>query len=373
VSEQAPFARVLRLPEFPGDFVIFTVRNLPAAAHDALAAFGLRVTEAPLASSSSATGNETVVIGPKFGIALAAERENPARGTARALLAALAHAERPSCTIAGRVPLCIDRPSVMAAVNCTPDSFSDGGSFATPDAAAESAVAAWRAGARVIDIGGESTRPGAESVSAAEEASRVVPVLRAILARVPQCYISVDTTKADVAKAAVEAGASMINDISGLQYDPALGEETARLGVPIVLGHVRGTPANMDSRARYDHVIDEVCSELLTAVGRARAAGIRNDSICIDPGLGFAKTADHNWEILRRLFEFKSLGYPLVVGPSRKRFLGELLGGRPPGERDEATIAAAVAAAFAGADLVRVHAARGVCDALAVVSRLGLH
>ncbi|MFN0205709.1 MAG: dihydropteroate synthase [Planctomycetota bacterium] len=354
MNEKLTIARVLRLPEFPGDFVIFTVQNLHAAAANAFPAFGLRA-------------DGTRVLGPKFSIDLAVNREGPARSAARILANALANAERKQFTISGRRTLTIDRPLVMAAINTTPDSFSDGGDLLDPAQAADAAVEATRAGAAIVDIGGESTRPGSAPVAAGEEIARVVPAIIQILQKEPNCYISVDTTKSEVARASVEAGASMINDISGLQFDPSLGETAASLGVPIVLGHTRGTPAEMQTLAKYGDAVAEVFDELTEAIERARRAGIAHDRILIDPGLGFAKLAIHNWEILRRLFEFRSLGFPIVIGPSRKSFLGELLGGRPPKDRDAATIATIVLAARAGASICRVHNAAPACDALRVL------
>ncbi|MBI3820532.1 MAG: dihydropteroate synthase [Planctomycetes bacterium] len=258
----------------------------------------------------------------------------------------------------------------MAAINATPDSFSDGGELLDPSRAAAAAADAWSAGAAIIDVGGESTRPGAAPVAIAEEIRRVVPVIVKIKQQIPDCYISIDTSRAAVAREAAAAGASMINDISGLRFDAELGRAAAELQLPIVLGHIRGAPATMLQMETYKNVLAEVHGELFAAVARAREAGVRGDAILVDPGLGFAKSAEDNWSILRRLLEIKSLGFPVVVGPSRKRFLGELVDDLHPGgsprDRDDATLAVAGIAAMRGAAVCRVHDARRALDAVRV-------
>lgn len=275
-----------------------------------------------------------------------------------------------SVEIGGRIPFRLALPSVMAIVNTTPDSFSDGGDFADASSAVRAASEALDAGAQIVDIGGESTRPGARLVEASEELARVLPVIRAVREARPHAILSIDTLKSAVARAAVDAGAAMVNDVSGLDGDAAMAETVAELDVPIVIGHRRGDAATMQSLANYRDVACEVRDELAARCERALAAGIPRDRILIDPGLGFAKRADHNWELLARLPELIALGYPVVVGASRKSFLGELLGGRPPKERDDASLACAVLAAAAGASIVRVHRAAPAVDALAVVERL---
>lgn len=276
--------------------------------------------------------------------------------------------------VGGRRPLALRGCAVMAIINVTPDSFSDGGDYLNTRTAAAAAIAAFDAGALIVDIGGESTRPGAGEVNATTEIDRVVPVIRNIMKARPQSYISIDTRRAEVAIAAARAGASMINDVSGLRFDPSMVETAEKLQLPILINHSRGTPSTMNDLANYTDVVAEVLSELTSAVDLARAAGIPNNQILIDPGLGFAKNANHNWEILKRLREFTVLGFPVVVGPSRKRFLGELLNNRPPKERDDATLATVVLAAQAGAAICRVHHVQGAVDAVAVVGRcVNLH
>jgi dihydropteroate synthase len=255
----------------------------------------------------------------------------------------------------------------MGIVNVTPDSFSDGGEARDPDGAARSAASQLSDGAAIVDVGAESTRPSASQVSAEEELGRLLPAIRAIRAAAPGARLSVDTVKATVAEAAVAAGAAIVNDVSGLDADPAMADAVANVGVPVILGHRRGTPQTMQSLARYGDVVAEVFDELAERIERARRAGIAPERILVDPGLGFSKTAAHNWEILQRLGELRSLGVPIVIGPSRKSFLGEILGSRPPKERDDATLACVVLAAEAGASILRVHRVKPAADALTVV------
>lgn len=253
---------------------------------------------------------------------------------------------------------------VMGVVNVTPDSFSDGGRYLDRQDAVVHGVAMYKRGADVIDIGGESTRPGAQRIEAAEEIARVVPVIRALVAEgVP---VSVDTMRASVAVAALEAGASIVNDVSGGLADPEMAAVVAAARVPYVLMHWRGHSTEMDSLARYDDVVTDVRSELLERVEAALAAGVAESSIVLDPGLGFAKLGDHNWELLQRLDELVELGFPVLVGASRKRFLGTLLGNRPPDGREDATAAVSALAAFNGAWGVRVHDVDRTLDAVAV-------
>ena len=262
----------------------------------------------------------------------------------------------------GALPLAA--PLVAGILNVTPDSFSDGGENATIESALRRSDVMVREGAAVIDVGGESTRPGADPVPAAEEIRRVVPVVGALARRLP-VPISVDTRKAAVARAALGAGAAIVNDVSGLAFDPALGPVVAAAGAGIILMHMRGTPADMQRRARYADLAREVRSELEVAVARARAARIPAGSIVLDPGFGFAKTAVQSVALLGALPRLLAAGFPLMVGPSRKSFLGELLGVAPK-ERAVGTAAACVIAYRGGARLFRVHDVRPVVEALTV-------
>lgn len=247
---------------------------------------------------------------------------------------------------------CGGRPLIMGVVNCTPDSFFAGSTAAGEDAVrrGEAMVAA---GADLVDVGGESTRPGSEPVSAREQIGRVTPVIRALAERV-DVPLSVDTTRAEVAAAALDAGASLINDISGLADDPELGELAAERDVPVILMHMRGRPKDMTEHATYDDFVAELVGELRRAVARARAAGIAEDALVVDPGIGFAKHAEHSLAALRRLQTLRSLGRPVLVGPSRKSFIGAVLD-LPAEERLEGTSAAVAAAVLAGAHILRVH------------------
>ncbi|MBI4541372.1 MAG: dihydropteroate synthase [Gemmatimonadetes bacterium] len=247
----------------------------------------------------------------------------------------------------------LGRPVILGVLNLTPDSFSDGGEFTTVDAALRRAETLLTQGADILDVGGESTRPGAASVPEGEERRRVVPFLEAVARRfdVP---LSVDTRKASVARAALDAGAIIVNDVSGLAADPAMAPLLAERGAGVVLMHMRGEPATMQQLATYRDVAGEVAAELGTAVDRAIAVGIPRDAIVVDPGIGFAKTAEQNFVLLRELGRIVTLGYPVLVGPSRKSFIGRILG-LPPRERVEGTIAACVLAHAAGARLFRVH------------------
>jgi dihydropteroate synthase len=238
-------------------------------------------------------------------------------------------------------------------LNVTPDSFSDGGRFLDPDAAVEQALRLASEGADLIDVGGESTRPGAPEVTEEEELRRVLPVLtRLARARFP-VPISIDTSKAGVARAALDAGALLVNDVRGLA-DPAMARVVAEAGAPVVLMHMRGTPRDMRERARYQDLLGEVRVELRAAMDRAVEAGVLEDRILLDPGIGFAKTAEQSVEVLGRLPELLSLGRPLLVGPSRKSFIGAITGA-PPEERLAGTLAAVTAAVLGGAAFIRVH------------------
>jgi dihydropteroate synthase len=265
--------------------------------------------------------------------------------------------------------LALDRPCVLGVLNVTPDSFSDGGLHLGVEAAVAHAERMLEEGADVIDVGGESTRPGAAPVSAAEELARVLPVVRALARRWPSLHVSVDTVKSAVARAVLEEGAAIINDVSALRLDPGMGEAVRAGGAGVVLMHSRGDVASM---ASFDHAVygpdpaAEVAAELAGALQHARGAGIDDDAIVLDPGIGFAKRTAQSVAVLAHLDRIAALGRPVLVGPSRKRFVGELAGGLPPSERLAGTIAACVAALLAGARLFRVHDVAAVRRALAV-------
>jgi dihydropteroate synthase len=247
-----------------------------------------------------------------------------------------------------------ERPLVMGIVNVTPDSFSGG--IADPAAAADAAIRMEAEGADLVDIGGESTRPGAEPVPEHEEIARVVPAIRAAARRV-RIPISIDTRKSAVAEAALDAGAVIVNDVSALDHDPALARVAAERGAALVLMHSRGDPKSMGQLAAYGDLIGEVAAELRTAIGVATSAGVPRDAIVVDPGVGFAKRPSHSYGVLARLPELAAaLDRPLLVGPSRKSFLRAAAGERPAPERDWATAAAVTAAVLFGAHIVRVHA-----------------
>ncbi|MET8279799.1 dihydropteroate synthase [Micromonospora sp. NPDC005174] len=265
-------------------------------------------------------------------------------------------------------------PVVMGVLNVTPDSFSDGGRYADLDAAVGHGVRLREAGAHLVDIGGESTRPGADRIDAATEAERVLPVIRELSAAgVP---VSIDTSRARVAEAALDAGAQVVNDVSGGLADPDMARVVRDAGCPWVLMHWRGHSRQMRDLASYTDVVTDVREELGLRVDAALASGVAADRIVVDPGLGFAKTAAHNWELSARLPELLDLGYPLLFGASRKSYLGRLLADadgtpRPTAEREAATVATSVLAVAAGAWGVRVHDVRATVDALAVWAATG--
>jgi dihydropteroate synthase len=258
----------------------------------------------------------------------------------------------------------------MGVINVTPDSFSDGGALFDPANAVDAGVQMVEQGAGIIDIGGESTRPGASTLDAAEERRRVMPVIEALARRV-DVPISVDTYKASTADAALAAGASIVNDVSGLRYEPELADVVARRGAAIILMHTRGRSRDMYQQASYGDVVAEVLDELRESMSFATAAGVAKQRILVDPGLGFAKEAPHSFEALARLDEFSELGCPLVVGPSRKSFLARALGGSVPAtSRDWATAAAVTAAVLAGAHIVRVHAVGEMLQAARIADEI---
>ena len=244
-------------------------------------------------------------------------------------------------------------PFLMGIVNTTPDSFSDGGRFADPGAAEARALEMAEEGADLVDVGGESTRPGAAPVPAEEEIRRVLPVVRRLRARGFPLPVSVDTSKPEVARAVLDAGADLLNDVTGLAA-PGMAELVAERGVPAVIMHTRGTPGDMAARAVYADVAEEVAAELAQALARTEGAGVRRERILLDPGIGFAKTAAQSAELLARLPRLRALGCPLLVGPSRKSFIGKITGARVE-ERLPGTLAAVAACVLAGVEVVRVH------------------
>ena len=258
-------------------------------------------------------------------------------------------------------------PLLIGVVNVTPDSFSDGGEFLDARRAVEHAAELVREGADALDIGGESTRPGADAVGADEERRRVIPVLDGLVGvGVP---ISIDTSKAAVAEAALDAGATWVNDVTALRADPDLAALCADRGCEVVLMHMLGDPRTMQDDPRYGDVVDDVRAFLADRVGAAIAAGIAEERIWVDPGIGFGKTLDHNLALLRRLGELRELGRPILVGASRKTFIGKITG-REPRERVGGTIATTVIAATEGAAAVRVHDVAATRDALRTVAAI---
>jgi dihydropteroate synthase len=259
----------------------------------------------------------------------------------------------------------------MGVLNVTPDSFSDGGRYLDRDDALAHARDMWARGADIIDVGGESTRPGASRVDAQEETARVLPVIRALAAE--GVRLSVDTTRASVAAAALEAGAQVINDVSGGLADPDMARVGAESGAPWILMHWRGHSKDMNALATYEDVVTEVRTELSERVDAAVSAGVSEQAIVLDPGLGFAKNAEHDWALLHGLDALLQLGFPVLVGASRKRFLGRLLSNaddkpRPPAGREDATAAISALAASAGVWGVRVHEVGASLDAVTVAA-----
>jgi dihydropteroate synthase len=265
-----------------------------------------------------------------------------------------------------------DRTLVMGILNVTPDSFSDGGQHASTDTAIAAGLRMFYGGADIIDVGGESTRPGADEVSVEEELRRVLPVIAALVKA--GALVSIDTTHTATAAAALEAGAAIINDVSGLSMEPEMAELVARSKAPYILTHRRGDAGTMDSLADYGNVAEEVAAELAGVRDRLYAAGAVPEQIIVDPGLGFSKNEEQNWELLRNLEVLHGLGHRVLVAASRKRFLGSLLtvAGKaaPPAERDAATAAVTAISAFRGAWAVRVHDVGPSLDAVKVAARM---
>ncbi|MDQ6777996.1 MAG: dihydropteroate synthase [Actinomycetota bacterium] len=257
---------------------------------------------------------------------------------------------------------------IMGVVNVTPDSFSDGGLYLDPAAAVEHAIELANEGAAILDVGGESTRPGAEPVSAEEELRRVLPVIEGLVAAGVRAQISIDTSKAAVAAAALNAGATLVNDVTAFRSDPGIASLVAASGADCCLMHMLGEPRTMQREPRYEDVVSEVKAFLEQRMASAISAGVADERILLDPGIGFGKTGANNLELLSRLDEIVALGRPVVVGTSRKSFLGRLAGGRATDERLAGTIATNVMAYERGASVFRVHDVRPVHDALAVAA-----
>jgi dihydropteroate synthase len=262
-----------------------------------------------------------------------------------------------------------DRTYLMGVLNVTPDSFSDGGLFHQPEAAIAQARALIAAGADILDVGGQSTRPNAVEISLDEELERVLPLIQAVRQE-SDVPLSIDTTRAAVAEAAIAAGADIVNDISGATFDAEMLPVVAKLEVPIVLMHIRGTPQTMQQLTAYDNLINDILTFLKARIDAAIACGVDRSRLAIDPGIGFAKTYAHNLEILRRLPEFHTLGYPLLVGASRKSFIGHILNQPDPQQRVWGTAAACCAAIAGKADLLRVHDVKEMKDVCRVADTL---
>ncbi len=258
---------------------------------------------------------------------------------------------------------------VMGVLNVTPDSFSDGGKFFASEKAVEHGLKMAADGAAIIDVGGESTRPGSDSVSADEQIRRVTPVIEALCEKT-DVPVSIDTYKFEVVQAALQAGARMINDITALS-DERMGELAAEKRVPVVLMHMQGTPATMQFEPKYDDVVGEVLEFLLGRAKRAENFGISKDMIFIDPGIGFGKTTEHNLSLLRNIDKFVAVGYHVLVGTSRKRFIGKITGKQKPAERIFGTAATVALCASAGVSIVRVHDVAEMADVVKVANAVG--
>lgn len=257
-------------------------------------------------------------------------------------------------------------PTLMGVVNVTPDSFSDGGQFLDAEAAIAHGLELAEQGAEILDVGGESTRPGAEEVSVEEELARVEPVVRELAGT---ATVSIDTSKAAVAEAALNAGAMIVNDVTALRHDPEIGGLCAERGVGLVLMHMQGDPRTMQADPVYDDVVDDVKAFLAERLEAAVAAGVAEEGIWLDPGIGFGKTLEHNLELLRRLGELRELGRPLVVGTSRKSFIGKIDGSEVD-DRLGGTIASSILAVAEGADVLRVHDVAEMAQAAKVASAI---
>jgi dihydropteroate synthase len=255
---------------------------------------------------------------------------------------------------------------IMGVLNCTPDSFSDGGNFNKLSTAVEHCLEMIKDGADIIDIGGESTRPGSDQVSISEELRRVIPVIEELKLKKPNCIISIDTQKPEVAEKAVNCGADIINDVSGLQYSKETANIAAQYNVAVVLMHMKGTPKTMQKEIQYDNFLNDVNSFLCDAADTALKAGVKKNQIIIDPGIGFGKTLEHNISILSNVAFFKKAGYPVLVGPSRKAFIGTLLNESNPQKRVWGTAGAIAALAAQKTDIVRVHDVKEIAQLLKI-------
>jgi dihydropteroate synthase len=267
---------------------------------------------------------------------------------------------------------CLDftqKTHLMGILNVTPDSFSDGSLYFAKSAAVDRALRMVDEGADIIDIGGESSRPGSDPVSQEEELSRTIPVIESISGKI-RVPISIDTNKAEVARNALEAGASIVNDISGMRYDSEMPNVVSKYQVPIVLMHMKGNPKVMQISPSYEALIPEILEYLRIGISRAVRLGVREDRIIIDPGIGFGKTCDHNLEIINNLQQFIALEKPLLIGPSRKAFLGKILGGAPASKRLEATAAAVAISIIRGANIIRVHDVKEMAKVARIVDAI---
>lgn len=269
--------------------------------------------------------------------------------------------------VGGRL-LSFSRPLLMGILNTTPDSFSDGGRFSNHQEAIETGLAMVEAGADILDIGGESTRPGAEPVPLDEELCRVLPVVEGIRKHSP-VFLSIDTYKAEVAREAVRAGAEIVNDISGLGFDPAMAETVANLDAALVIMHIQKTPKTMQEDIAYENLLAEIETYFQERVDYALSKGVQKGRIILDPGFGFGKTVDQNYELLRNLPRLARLGHPLLVGTSRKSMIGKILN-KPPLERTFGTAATVTAAVMGGAHIHRVHDVREMKDVLAISEKI---
>jgi dihydropteroate synthase len=261
-----------------------------------------------------------------------------------------------------------EKTYIMGILNVTPDSFSDGGQFLDPGAAIEHAKAMVRDGADIIDIGGESSRPGSDPVSVEEEKRRVLPVIKR-LAKELDAPLSIDTYKSEVAREALDAGACLVNDISGLRFSPDMAAIVAERKASVVVMHIKGTPKTMQKAPRYKNVVREVMDQLRAQTAMARKAGVPKDRILVDPGIGFGKTVDHNCELIAEVGQLRKLGYPVLIGTSRKTFIGKILG-TDVDDRLEGTLASNIVAVMGGVDFVRVHDVKETKRALTMTDRL---
>ena len=257
---------------------------------------------------------------------------------------------------------------IMGILNMTPDSFSDGGQFKSHDKAIDHALKMVEEGANIIDIGGESTRPGAEAVQLEEELSRTIPIIEAVRLK-SDCLISIDTYKSKVAKAALDAGADMVNDISGLTFDHNMASLVAKRNVPVIIMHIKGKPGDMQKNPNYDNLIKEVKAFFEVQIAIAKRAGIDSGNIILDPGIGFGKRLEDNFEIIRELGQISTMGYPVLLGPSRKSFIGFTLD-LPIEERIEGTLASITAGVINGARIVRVHDIRATRRTLTITEKI---